>query len=353
MIDHKFLYFKTLQGFENAKIDRGDGNSGIRHDSIVFIGKEKLIWNRGIFYGGSQENNDSKNKGLFESNLMLTQSVRSPKIGDWAVVRVGDKWYIHGCNADGVWTNTGNQYYMGTDSSQIESLISQYQQVSSTDISQIQSSISNIDKKYKNITDDLQSLIDSLPTQQSVDSQLSLITSRLADKVEYSDLADYVKTPQVRSLINDRILEVVNALQQGDGTYNIREEIIEEKIHEIEDLIDQIDNKYISWGVNEPGHGEYGGTPSHAPSGTISSMVTLSDVEYQNLLDSDEINENFYYFVYSEEDYPSTWTFGHKFPVTFTEQNTQTSWKFGDKFPITFTEQQQWTFGGTFPITLQ
>jgi hypothetical protein len=54
---------------------------------------------------------------LFESNSMLVQSVRSPKIGDWAVAKVRDKWYIYGCNVDGVWTNTGNQYYMGTDSS--------------------------------------------------------------------------------------------------------------------------------------------------------------------------------------------------------------------------------------------
>ena len=60
-------------------------------------------------------------------------------------------------------------------------------------------------------------------------------------------------------------------------------------------------------------------------------MVTLSDTEYQELVSTGGIDNNTYYFVYSSEDYPETWTFGNKFPITFTEQ---------------------WAFGGTFPITL-
>lgn len=337
MIDNKFLYFKTLQGFEDAKVDRFDGRSGIREDSIVFIGKEKLIWNRGVFYGGTSEE-DQKNKGLFESELMLKQSVRSPKQGDWAVVKSGSVWYIYSCKRDGVWTNTGNQYHMGTDSNQIQQLINQYSQQYTSQIRQMQYNISNVDTKYQNITNRIQSFIDGLPEVRPVDSELStssenpvqnsVIATELSKKLDQADLEDYAKVTQVRSLINDRVLEIIQAIEQSEGTYNIKEEIINERIEELNALVNEINQKYISWGINESSSGE---DPEPSINNFAHKMVTLSDTEYQELVSTGGVDNNTYYFVYSSEDYPETWTFGNKFPITFTEQ---------------------WAFGGTFPITL-
>ena len=337
MIDNKFLYFKTLQGFEDAKIDRFDGRSGIREDSIVFIGREKLIWNRGVFYGGTSEE-DQKNKGLFESELMLKQSVRSPKQGDWAVVKSGSVWYIYSCKQDGIWYNTGNQYSMEVGAELIQQLIDQYSQDYTSQLRQISYNLSRLDTKYQRVTDRIQNFIDSLPTIYSTDSQLSTssdhpvqnraIALALQKKLEEGDLEDYVKTTQVRSLINDRVLEIIQAIEQSEGTYNIKEEIINERIEELNALVNEINQKYISWGINESSSGE---DPEPSINNFTHKMVTLSDTEYQELVSTGGIDNNTYYFVYSSEDYPETWTFGNKFPITFTEQ---------------------WAFGGTFPITL-
>jgi len=68
---------------------------------------------------------------------------------------------------------------------------------------------------------------------------------------------------------------------------------------------------------------------------TISSfgtkMVTLTQAQYQELVDNNQVEHNTYYFTYEGE--PET-----------------EGWHFGDPFPIILTDT--WEFGGTFPITL-
>ena len=60
-------------------------------------------------------------------------------------------------------------------------------------------------------------------------------------------------------------------------------------------------------------------------------MVTLTQGQYQDLVDNNLVDRNTYYFTY--EGMPES-----------------DEWHFGDPFPIIFTET--WEFGGTFPITL-
>lgn len=108
----------------------------------------------------------------------------------------------------------------------------------------------------------------------------------------------------------------------------------------LEAEIDALREEYIRWqltgdeGQSGGGSGSSDptpGHPSHIPTNG-SVCVTLSDIEYQALANAGDIDPNIYYFTYSKADYPDTWAFGGRFPITFAEQ---------------------WTFGGTFPITLQ
>ena len=76
-------------------------------------------------------------------------------------------------------------------------------------------------------------------------------------------------------------------------------------------------------------------------------MVTLTQEQYQRLVDQGLVETNTYYFTYEgEEPSGDTWHFGDRFPIVLTDHN----WEFGDPFPITLTDT--WEFGETFPITL-
>jgi len=45
-------------------------------------------------------------------------------------------------------------------------------------------------------------------------------------------------------------------------------------------------------------------------------MVTLSQQEYQSLVDNNMIDETTYYFTYEGEEITTNWTFGGTFPIT-------------------------------------
>ena len=164
MINRKFLYFNTLAGFKAALIDKGDDRTGIRQDSIVFIGQEKLIWNRGVFYG-KDEHKDERSKGLFQSEEQLIQTVPSPSIGDWAFVKVNGKYYIYLCEIDNIWVNSGNEYQMGMSQDEIELMFNWYTQDQQSIISNIQDNLQNIDGKYQDAIEDINSILQGLPKQ--------------------------------------------------------------------------------------------------------------------------------------------------------------------------------------------
>ena len=152
------------------------------------------------------------------------------------------------------------------------------------------------------------------------------IKTELDKKLEESDLEDYAKTADVRNAVNDRIQEILDA-SKDDEDYSILRDLLEEKTQYLQGLIDEINEKYISWGTDE-GSGEGSGEGgSHS---TSSNMVTLSEEAYQTLVETGGVDPNTYYFTYNAEDYAEGWTFGDKFPITFTQ-----TWAFGGAFPIT------------------
>lgn len=86
MINNKFLYFKT----ENAFLDSLQSKREIKEDSIVFIEDKRAIWTHGHMFGGQGEHA----KGFFNS----VESLPEGNTGDWAIVRVGDDWYMFAYN---------------------------------------------------------------------------------------------------------------------------------------------------------------------------------------------------------------------------------------------------------------
>ena len=338
MINNKFLIFKTQDGF-TKKLGQ------IPKDSIVFIKDKGLIWTHDQYFGLST--GLEKAKGYFDTLQELTRKYPSPEIGDWAIIAsaVVDDETKYGvvarCTTKGVWGLTAQTY----DRESFD--LNEYIKKSDLDLSQFVTNndlsdfVRNSDiSLYATRTELYQAITQALASNRvSVDSELSfistnpvqnkVITTELDKKLEESDLEEYAKSADIRTLVDGRIEELLNAVEEGSS---IQEEILNEKIQELKDLIDEINEKYISWGIGEDDNSQ-GSGPNHAPSTSSSNFVTLSDEEYQVLVETDLVDPDTYYFTYSAADYPSTWTFGNRFPITFTEQ--------------------QWTFGGTFPITLQ
>lgn len=340
MISNKFLIFRTQNGF-TKKLGQ------IPKDSIVFIKDKGLIWTHDQYFGLST--GLEKGKGYFDTYSDLLRKYPNPEIGDWAIIASAvvdgeeKQWVVARCITKGVWGLTAQTY----DRESFD--LSEYVKKEDLDLSQFITNADLSDFVHKGdinlnlyaTKNELYSALQQIiaDSRIQVDSELSttsthpvqnkVITEELNKKLEESDLDGYTKEGDVRTLINNRILEIINALEENEGDYNIKEEILNERIDELKDLIDEINEKYISWGINEGGSGDYNPTPINS-----ASMITISDEAYQALVDADEVNPNVYYFTYSAADYPehTTWTFGGTFPITFTEQ---------------------WAFGGTFPITLQ
>lgn len=127
MIDRKFLFFKTREGFDRSRRE-------IQDESVVFIQGEtpadRAIWTHGVFFQPSTGTEHSK--GFFESYQALYNAWPSPVVGDWAIVADNDNlwvfdghfpvtfyeyntsdWYIYTCSQRGIWTKTKSLYNNG------------------------------------------------------------------------------------------------------------------------------------------------------------------------------------------------------------------------------------------------
>ncbi len=361
-INRKFLHFKTYNAFET---ERRNGN--VSPDSIVCIQDKQLIYTHNTFYCSAT--GFEKAKGYFKSFIQLTTIYPTPSIGDWAIVLspTDNKLIIASCSIEGMWELTSQEYDRETFD------VDQFVKKSELDLSKfvrIESLNDYLKKSELNLsqyvkTSDLYEILRNSLSQNTitVDNQLSdestnpvqnkSVTEALNRKLESSDLEGYAKEQYVRNAVNDRILEVTNAIQDQGVNYNIREDAINDKIQQLETLINEIKKKYISWLVD--GEEDYyddsddSGSSSgqqHMPNKpTRSKMLTLTEEEYQQLVQNNEVEEDVYYFTYIPEVDPNaTWGFGDEFPIIFRDK-----WTFGGTFPITFST----TSGiGEFPITL-
>lgn len=52
-----------------------------------------------------------KCKGYYDSYDLLSQQIKSPEVGDWAIVKKSDgKWYIYNCIVKDTWRDTEQEY---------------------------------------------------------------------------------------------------------------------------------------------------------------------------------------------------------------------------------------------------
>ena len=76
-------------------------------------------------------------------------------------------------------------------------------------------------------------------------------------------------------------------------------------------------NEASEWSTADPTTISVGGSNGGSSGGTgaNSNMVTLSQQEYQSLVDNNMIDETTYYFTYEGEEITTNWTFGGTFPI--------------------------------------
>lgn len=226
-----------------------------------------------------------KAKGYYDSYADLVQAVPDPEVGDWAVISSNGVWVVCKCSTDGVWTQTSQQYVEDAPD------LNGYAKTTDLDNYTLQSDFNQHVAAFNQ----------HVTAANNLYATKSELTTGLNTNRQYTD---------------DELDDAKTELQN--------------QINAIATQLNAVIDTYISWyGTQEGGHSG----PSHLPVNS-SNMVTLSEEEYQALVAADEVDPNTYYFTYNAADYPE-----------------HTTWTFGDKFPITFTEQ--WAFGGTFPIILQ
>lgn len=226
-----------------------------------------------------------KAKGYYDSYADLVQAVPSPEVGDWAVISSNGVWVVCKCSTDGVWTQTSQQYVEDAPD------LNGYAKTTDLDNYTLQSDFNQHVAAFNQ----------HVTAANNLYATKSELTTGLNTNRQYTD---------------DELDDAKTELQA--------------QINAITVQLNRVIDTYISWyGTQEGGQGG----SSHLPANS-SNMVTLSEEEYQALVDADEVDLNTYYFTYNAADYPehTTWTFGGTFPITFTEQ---------------------WAFGGTFPINLQ
>lgn len=300
LIDRKFLYYRTQNAFEQERERVSPG-------SIVFIEDKRLIWTHNTYFGLST--GFERAKGYFISFEWLKKQYPKPLAGDWAIVP-NDKGdlVIATCATDGIWILTEQPYnresfdvseFLKRDDIDFSNYVTfadlvPYLKEGDLNLAlyptrtQMIQAISQMLASYIVPTDSQLSTTSTNPLQNKI------ITEELSKKLEAGDLEDYVKTSDVADLINNRVIEIMNAIDEAGGEYNIKEEVINQKIAELTDLINDINSKYISWfGDQTDGGSEEGSTPVYQ-----ARLVTIPETEYQEMLDAGTIDENTYYFTY-------------------------------------------------------
>jgi hypothetical protein len=223
-----------------------------------------LIWTHNNFFGINT--GAEKAKGFFSTLLDLRVKYPVPAIGDWAIIgsdgsSENDNWKIATCETPGTWKLSDITYKQNVeDLSQfvkkdeidlskyaLTSDLQEYLKISDLNLSNYFTKNEAL-SQINNIVSSVHIDVDNALSNQSENPvQNKVVTEELLKKIEASDLTDYAKLQDVRSLVNNRIDEILQALEENEGDYNIREEIINEKIQQLNDLIADINKKYISW----------------------------------------------------------------------------------------------------------
>ena len=147
--------------------------------------------------------------------------------------------------------------------------------------------------------------------------------------ISKGDFSNYVNVVEILK----RDFEKYKAIVTGDLEQYVTEDEIEEEISSTSE--NPVKSKTIYQALETKQDALVAGAGITIQGNTISSfgtkMVTLTQEQYQQLVDQGLVERNTYYFTYEGEP-------------------DNTDWHFGDPFPIILTDT--WEFGGTFPITL-
>lgn len=101
IINNNFLFFKTQEAFERER-------KNISPTSIVFIKDSQTIYTHNTYFGLSTS--IERSKGYFETLEELQNSVKTPQVGDWAIVNDDGTWYIASYKAENGWVLTTQKY---------------------------------------------------------------------------------------------------------------------------------------------------------------------------------------------------------------------------------------------------
>lgn len=161
--------------------------------------------------------------------------------------------------------------------------------------------------------------------------------------ISKGDFANYVEV--VEQLKRD--FEKYKSIVTGDLEQFVMEDEIDDEISP--SSTHPVQSKTIYQALDNKQDKLIAGTGITIQGNTISSfgtkMVMLTQEQYQELVNNNQVERNTYYFTYEGEPETEGWHFGDPFPIILTG-----TWEFGGTFPITFTDT--WGFGGKFPITL-
>lgn len=237
---------------------------------------------------------------------------------------------------ESVQSNCNNKPYHGEQVNEIDLLNDKIQQLQynierlSAAIVQINSSIT-LDDKYDN--EQLQAIRQALNAKADI-SQLK----QIAFSGNWEDLQGKPTIPTT-SIADDQINAIYTALQtkvsQEDLTQYATAQQLSNIVQQLQSYVtldtyeSEINNKQDSLiagdGINISSDNTISVTLTTNP------MVTLSESQYQTLVNSNLIDNNAYYFIHEEEE---------------------TTWGFGDQFPIILTDGSTPDSIGTFPINL-
>ena len=149
-----------------------------------------------------------------------------------------------------------------------------------------------------------------------------------------------------------RDFEKYKAIVTGDLEQYVTEDELEEEISSTSEH--PVKSKTIYQALETKQDALVAGAGITIQGNTISSfgtkMVTLTQEQYQQLVDQGLVERDTYYFTYEGEEGEegNTWHFGEPFPIVL----TNSKWTFGEAFPIILTDNK-WAFGGTFPVILR
>lgn len=273
------------------------------------------------------EATEEKSKGCYTSLESLNELQPTPSVGDWAIVKNNNNWYLVKCETEGQWTLTNDEFKLGGD-------INLKGYLKEEDLSNFIKTINDQSLIITNQNDT------NITIENSENQDIDLVSVEKDGLFSKSDYLDYLKIkeetlPKLRVDI-DELYDLVGVNPEEIQGIIDKYNIIKEFVDSLDPNTDPLDGLLSNVAKLQ---GEVATLKSEVADLKKSrgmKHVVLTKRQYNKL---STYEEDTIYLIIEPDQQSQGWGLGDDLPIIIAANNNNNEeevWKFGQAFPIIF-----------------